>query len=184
VSATDHIIHSILVLLVLWQIRETRVSLRALLVPVVLVGAAAAYYLHPAPTAGNDVALYFTLASAGGVLGTLCALATFMHKGSDGVVLVRAGRLAAALWVAGIGAPMAFAYAASHGAGPTITRFSAAHHITGSSAWSAALALMALAVVTARLVILRLRATRLQAARAPAPAPTPASASLPTTQRR
>ena len=48
------------------------------------------------------------------------------------------------MWVAGVGARMAFAFAATHGAGPAIGRFSVAHHITGSGAWVAALVMMAL----------------------------------------
>ena len=50
-NATGYIINSILVLLVLRQIRETRLDLVSLVLPVVLVGAAAAYYLHSVPTA-------------------------------------------------------------------------------------------------------------------------------------
>ena len=48
---------------------------------------------------------------------------------------------------------MAFAIAASNGAGPAIARFSIAHQITGSAAWIAALIMMALADVLTRLVI-------------------------------
>ena len=56
-----------------------------------------------------------------------------------------AGVLAASMWVGGVGARLAFAVAAGNGAGPAIARFSVAHHITGSSAWIAALVMMALA---------------------------------------
>jgi hypothetical protein len=41
--------------------------------------------------------------------------------------------------VAGTGAWMAFAFAATHSAGPAIGQFSLAHHITGSAAWVPAL---------------------------------------------
>jgi hypothetical protein len=97
VTATDYVINSTLVLLVLWQIRETHLTVRALVPPVLLGGAATAYYLHSVPTAGNDVALDFTLASVGGVLDALCALTTYLRRDTGEVPLARAGRLAAAL---------------------------------------------------------------------------------------
>ena len=50
-------------------------------------------------------------------------------------------------YLGGVGARLAFAVAASNGAGPAIARFSIAHHITGSAAWVAALIMMALADV-------------------------------------
>jgi len=158
VNATGYIINSILVLLVLRQIRETRLDLVSLVLPVVLVGAAAAYYLHSVPTAGHDVLLDVTLGSVGLVLGALCALATRLRRGPDGAALAKAGVIAAVLWVAGIGARMAFSLWSDHGGAPHIASFSIAHQITGASAWVAALVIMALAEVLARLSILRLRA--------------------------
>jgi hypothetical protein len=163
-SATDYIINGILVLLVLRQIRGSRLDLVSLVLPVVLVGGAAVYYLRSVPTAGNDVALDLVLAGAGAALGFLCALATRVWRGSDGVAMAKAGGIAAVLWVAGIGARMAFAFSSDHGAGPAITRFSIAHSITSGQAWVAALVMMALAEVLTRLITLRLRARRLPAA--------------------
>jgi len=164
VNATGYIINAILVLLVVRQIRESRLDLLSLVLPVVLVAGAAAYYLRIIPTSGNDIALDLTLAATGAALGALCALATRLRRGSDGIALARAGALAAVLWVAGIGARMAFAFSSDHGAGPAIARFSIAHQITGADAWVAALVMMALAEVSARLVILRLRARKLPVA--------------------
>ena len=65
------------------------------------------------------------------------------------------------MWVAGVGGRMAFVFAATHGAGPAIGRFSVAHHITGSAAWVAALVMMALADVLTRLAVVWLRGRRL-----------------------
>lgn len=175
-SATDYVINSVLVLLVLRQIRETRLTLATLVLPVVLVAAAAAYYLRSAPTSGNDAVLDITLAAAGAALGALCALATRMRRGAGGAALAKAGWLAATLWVVGVGARMGFGYASGHGAGPAITRFSLAHHITSGSAWVAALVMMALAEVTVRLAVMWLRAHQLPAAEAPPLAPAPAAA--------
>jgi hypothetical protein len=56
---------------VLRQIRENRLDLVSLALPVVLVGAAAAYHLHSVPTAGNDIALDLTLVAARAILGRL-----------------------------------------------------------------------------------------------------------------
>jgi hypothetical protein len=72
------------------------------------------------------------------------------------------------MWIAGVGARMVFYFAATHGAGPAIARFSVAHHITGSSARVAALVLMALSDVLTRLVVIYLRGRRLAAAPAAA----------------
>ncbi len=78
------------------------------------------------------------------------------------------------MWIGGVGARLAFAIAANNGAGPAIARFSVAHHITGSSAWIAALVMMALADVLTRLVVIYLRG-RLRAA-GPAAAAVPVGA--------
>jgi hypothetical protein len=74
------------------------------------------------------------------------------------------------MWIGGVGARLAFAVAAGNGAGPAIARFSVAHHITGSSAWVAALVMMALADVLTRLVVIYLRGRRLSASTAAVPA--------------
>jgi thiamine transporter ThiT len=65
------------------------------------------------------------------------------------------------LWVAGVGARIAFSQFAEHGGGASIYRFSAAHSITSMQAWVAALILMSFAEVMARLVTMWLRARRL-----------------------
>jgi hypothetical protein len=161
---TGDLINIVLLLLVVRQVRERRQDMRALLLPVVLVGAAAAYYLRSIPTGGNDVALVALCASLGVIMGGLGAALTHLRRDGAGVALARAGWAAASLWVVGVGARMAFAYAAEHGAGPSIGRFSLAHHITGANAWIAALVLMALADVLTRLLVVRLRAARLPGA--------------------
>jgi hypothetical protein len=164
VSATDYIINAIHVLLVLPQVREHRLDLLSLALPVVLAGAVAADYLHSVPTAGNDIALDLTLAAAGAILGVACALTTRMRRGTDAVALARAGVVAAILWIVGIGSRIAFAVYSSHGGGPAITQFSIAHDITSPAAWVTALVMMALAEVVSRLVTLRVRALRVPAA--------------------
>ncbi len=177
-NATGYIINAILVLLVLRQVRETRLGPVNLILPVLLVAGAAAYYLRSIPTAGNDLALEITLAATGAVLGALCAVFTKMRRGADGVALTRAGVIAAILWIVGIGARMGFAYASDHGSGPAIARFSAAHSITSADAWVAALVMMALAEVLARLTVLWVRSRQLPAVSVQASAPATASAAV------
>jgi len=164
VNVTGYIINAILVLLVLRQIRGSKLDLVNLVLPVLLVAGAAAYYLRTIPTAGNDLALEGTLAVTGALLGVLCGLATHLRRGDDGVAFAWAGVLAAVLWVVGIGARMGFAFYSDHGGGPAIARFSAAHSITSGDAWVAALVMMALAEVIARLITLRARARMLPSA--------------------
>jgi hypothetical protein len=163
-TTTAYLINAALLLLVVRQIRERRVDLRSLLVPFVLVYSVAGSYLHSIPTAGNDLVLIVGLATVGLVLGTTSAFVHSVRVGGDGVALARAGWIAAGLWVAGIGARMAFVFASEHGAEKAIAHFSVAHGITGANAWTAALVLMALCEVASRLVALHLRAHQLTSA--------------------
>src|SRR3984957_2447749 len=167
-NAADYLINAVLGLLVLRQIRETRLTWQILLLPVLIVIGAACYYLRSVPTAGNGLLLDVTLAAAGATLGGLCALFTHLRRGADGTPLSRAGWAAAILWVVGIGARMGFAWATTHGAGPAIERFSIGHSITTVDAWVAALFLMALAEVVTRVGV-----------RAPRPPPPPAPTAPP-----
>ena len=157
-----YVINAILILMVIRQIREHPLDLRSLAVPVLAVGCAAVLFLHTVPGGGNDIALELACVLAGAVMGTVGGLATRLRLGA-GRPLGRAGWLAASTWVGGVGARLAFAVAASNGAGPAIARFSIAHHITGSAAWVAALVMMALADVLTRLVVIYLRGRRLAA---------------------
>jgi hypothetical protein len=170
-TTSAYIINAILVLLVVRQIREHRLDLRALAGPVLAVGAAAVFFLHSVPGGGNDILLELACVSAGAVMGGLAGLTTHVRSGGDGLVLGRAGWLAAGLWITGVGARLAFVFAATHGAGPAIVRFSIAHQITGADAWAAALVMMALADVLTRLVVLFLRSRRLAAGTAVVTAP-------------
>jgi hypothetical protein len=174
-NATDYAVNAVLVLLVLRQVRESRLTWQILLLPVLIVIGVACYYLRSVPTGGDDLLLDLVLAAVGAALGGLCALFTRLRRGADGTPLSRAGVVAAILWVAGIGARMGFAYAVGHGAAPAVGRFSAAHSITSVDAWVAALILMALAEVVTRLAVLWLRSRRLPAADAPTPTPTRAT---------
>jgi hypothetical protein len=175
-NASMYVINAILVLMVVRQVREHQLDLRALAVPVLAVGCAAVFLLRSVPGGGNDIALELICVSAGAAMGVVGGLSTRLRRGADGRPLGRAGWLAASMWIGGVGARMAFAFAAAHGAGPAIARFSVAHQITGSAAWVAALVMMALADVLTRLVVVYLRGRRLAACPAATPAPISAGA--------
>jgi hypothetical protein len=169
-----YLVNASLILLVIRQIREHPLDARSLMAPVLAVGCAAVLFLHSVPAGGADLVLEAVCLLAGAVMGGLGGLATRLRLGADGRPLGRAGAVAASMWVGGVGARLVFAVAASNGAGPAIARFSVAHHITGSSAWVAALVMMALADVLTRLVVIYLCGRRLAAATGTSTAPIPA----------
>ncbi len=155
---TDYAIDITLIALVILQIRGRRLTGRALLLPVVLVGYVAANYLHGIPTAGNDLIVVAGAATLGIALGVLCALFTTVKPGPDGHPVAKAGLIAAVLWVLGTGTRLAFQLYATHGGAGAIGRFSASHSITSSEVWVAALILMAMGEALARTGVLALRA--------------------------
>jgi hypothetical protein len=159
-SATDYIINIALIALVILQIRGSRLDLKTALRPVIIVAAAAVYYLRGFPTSGNDLVLDAVLGGIGLVLGIACAAATRVWRADDGFAYAKAGVVAAALWVIGIGSRLGFEEFWSHGGTHDIVSFSIAHDITSQNAWVAGLVLMALVEVIARLVVIRIRGVR------------------------
>ena len=175
-NITTYLVSASLILLVIRQIREHPLDARSLATPVLAVGAAAVMFLHSVPAGGSDLVLEAAGVLAGAAMGAIGGLATRLRLGADGQPLGRAGVLAAGMWIGAVGARLAFAVAAGNGAGPAIARFSVAYHITGSSAWVAALVMMALADVLTRLVVIYLRGHRLAAGAATTAACIPAAA--------
>ena len=161
-TTSEYILNAAFVLLVLRQARERELDRRSVVVPLLLMFFVGSQYLHTLPTAGNDLVLIATLASLGLALGLLGGLATHVRAG-NGVALARVGWIAGGLLVLGIGSRMAFAFAVGHGFEPAVRSFSIAHRI-GAAAWPAALVLMALIEVGARIAVVQLRGRRLVAA--------------------
>jgi hypothetical protein len=155
---TDYLIDISLIGLVLLQIRGRRLTTRALVLPLAIVGYVAYSYLRGVPTAGNDIVLIAGCAALGAILGGLSGRFTSVYAGGDGLPFAKAGAIAAAQWVLGTGGRLAFQVYASHGGGAAIERFSVAHSITSVNAWTAALILMALSEVVCRTAILAWRA--------------------------
>jgi len=170
-TITDYLINIVLIGLVILQIRGSRLDLRSALRPVIIVAAAAVYYLRGFPTGGHDLLLDLVLGAAGLVLGIACGAATRVWRASDGFGYAKAGVIAAAFWIIGIGSRLGFEEYVTHGGTKTIANFSIAHDITSQSAWVAGFVLMALAEVIARLVTIRARAARTRQTGEPLHAP-------------
>jgi len=78
-----YLINALLVLLVVRQIREHQLDLRALAVPVLAV-AAAVMFLHSVPAGGSDITLDLLCASAGAAMGAIGGLATRLRRAPAG----------------------------------------------------------------------------------------------------
>ncbi|MGH2874518.1 MAG: hypothetical protein ACRDL5_18920 [Solirubrobacteraceae bacterium] len=165
-SFTDYILDSVLVLLVLLQIKERPLTDRSLLRPLVIVGIAVVVYMNGLPTAGNNLVLIGLLAAFGAAIGIASGVTVRLRPGRNGQVLARAGWAAAFLWVLGMGSRFAFAFWATHGGSSAIGQFSVQHAISGGQAWTAALLMMALLEVCGRTLALVIR--RSQVGTAPA----------------
>lgn len=161
-TTTDWIIDIALLAIVFRQIRESRVDIRFVLLPLGLVGYFATKYLHSIPTAGNDLVLIGALVAVGAILGIAGGLVTGVRSDGGKYALVKAGWAAVILWVLGMGSRMAFQVYASHGGAESIGRFSAHHDITTEQAWVTAFVLMAFTEVATRVGTLVIRAGLIQ----------------------
>ncbi|MEU6353784.1 hypothetical protein ABZ896_31385 [Streptomyces sp. NPDC047072] len=156
-TTSDWIIDVALVLVVVRQLREERLTIFTFLVPLALIGWVTESYLRHVPTAGDDLVLTGAFAAVGVALGLAGGLLTRVRF-ADGHIRVKAGWAAAALWVLSMGFRLGFAVWSSHASGMAhLARFSAAHDITDAQAWVAALILMALGEVTVRLGVIAVR---------------------------
>jgi len=166
-TTTDYLIDSALVLLVLFQIKERRLTTRALVRPVVILAVAVGTYLHGIPTAGNDLVLIGAVALIGLLIGVASGQAVLMRRGDDGEVLARSGWASAFFWILGMGSRFAFAVWISHGGAATVGQFSAEHAITSAEVWTVALLAMATFEVTGRTLIMAARRRQLQGVAVP-----------------
>lgn len=158
-SLSDYLFDSVLVLLVFRQVRETRFTRRMAVLPLVIIALVVKNYLHTVPTAGNDLVLIAGLTLLGLAFGTFSALTTRVRTDGERYALVKAGWVAAGVWVLSMGARFGFAVWASHGGGPSLYRFSVAHHLS-ADVWTAAIVLMALGEVLARTGLMVVRTQR------------------------
>jgi hypothetical protein len=156
-TLTDYILDLALIGIVFVQIRGRRLTARALLLPVVIVAYVGYKYLNGIPTTGNDLILVAAAAGTGITLGILAGVFTKVTPGPDGHPYAKAGFVAAALWVLGVGFRFAFQLYATHGGASAIGRFDLAHQIS-TNAWVAALILMAIGEALSRTAVLGRRA--------------------------
>ncbi len=127
--------------------------------PLVIVAAAASYFLVPLPTAGNDLDLVVAFGIIGLSLGLAASAVTRLDE-RDGRLVATAGAGFATLWLVMIGGRIAFAEWATGSGARTVGMFSRQHAITGADAWTAAFVVMALGMVLARTVSLAVRTYR------------------------
>jgi len=153
---TTYILTAALVLAVVRQLRGSKLAGPSLFVPLAIVAYVTMQYLRAIPTSGNDLELVGVGTVTGIVLGSLCGLHTLVYRDHENVPYARATGIAAALWILGVTARLAFSLYAQHGGGATLAHFSVAHALT-AQAWIAALVLMALAEVVSRTAVLVLR---------------------------
>ena len=158
-TTTEYALNIALVGLVLLQVRGIKVTKAALLFPVVMTVWIATSLLKTIPSGGNDLVLELAGALGGATLGVCAALATGVSR-QGATAIARAGALAALLWVAGIGARVAFSLWVGHGGAATVRDFSITHHITGGPAWGTAFILMAITEVVARTAVIYVKTRR------------------------
>ncbi|MEV7729978.1 hypothetical protein AB0P15_35485 [Streptomyces sp. NPDC087917] len=170
-TTTEWITDIALLLIVFRQLREGRLDLKTFLIPLGIVAFVAYSYLDTIPTAGNDLVLIAALVGVGAVLGIAGGVHTRVRAVGEHV-LIKAGVVAAILWVVGMGARMGFQLWVQHGGAADVARFSVTHQITSDKAWVAAFVLMALTEVVTRLATIFIR-SRTLAVTGPATVPAP-----------
>lgn len=160
-TITDYLIDSALVLLVLMQIKERRLTTKSLVRPLVIVAIAVVTYVHGIPTAGNDLVLVAVLGLLGLLIGVASGQTVLMRRGADGEVLARAAWASAIFWVLGMGSRFAFLIWVNNGGAATIGHFSATHSITSGEAWTVALLAMVTFEVGGRALVQAIRRQQL-----------------------
>ncbi|MFJ9339220.1 hypothetical protein ACIRP0_07990 [Streptomyces sp. NPDC101733] len=159
-TTTEWITDIALLLIVFRQLREGRLDHKTFLIPLGIVAYVAYSYLDTIPTAGNDLVLIGALVGVGAVLGIAGGVHTRVRAVGEHV-LIKAGVVAAVLWVVGMGARMGFQLWVQHGGAADVARFSVTHQITSDKAWVAAFVLMALTEVVTRLATIFIRSRTL-----------------------
>ena len=119
-TTSDWILDIVLLLVVLRQVRENPIDRRFWLLPTAIITYVAHTYLKAIPTAGNDLILVIGFIAVGVSLGVAGGLTTRVRWDGNRA-LVKAGGVAATLWIVGMGSRMAFSVWSSHGGGPALS---------------------------------------------------------------
>ncbi len=155
-TTTDWIIDLALILIVVRQIRESRIDLRFVAIPLALCAYTFHTYVVSVPLVGNNLELIVAAGVLGAVLGVLGGFATHV-RAADGQAFARAGVVAAGLWIGSMTARLGFILWITHSGGADLARFSRAHDITSATVWQVALVLLALSEVLVRVGIIVVR---------------------------
>ena len=164
-TTLDYLLSLLGLAALLLAMRRRELTDRRLRLQLILAGVIAAAFLHGVPTTGADGVLVALGVAAGAACALLGAHGTTLEVTPGGAVIARAGLLAFAVTIVAFGGRMAFAFAADHGLGPDIARFSVNVGIHSQHAWVAALVLMAVTDIALRAAVLWLRRERLVGAR-------------------
>jgi hypothetical protein len=97
-NLSDYVIDILLVALVLRQVRPRALTPRSVLLPIVLLAAAASQYLKGFPTTGNDLLMDAVLVVVGAAFGVMSGLTTKVYSDSSRRILCQAGLVAASAW--------------------------------------------------------------------------------------
>lgn len=156
--------------IIITQLGHHPVTLRRFLLPLGIVGIVAYHYLQRLPTSGGALDFELILTITGVLFGLLAsALMRIDRDQQTGKLILHAGLLYAALWIAVFGGRLAFAWAATHVWQQQVRQFAIDHAITSNAAWTDAFVLMAVAMVLARTLAV---GGRVLAATEPSPRPT------------
>jgi hypothetical protein len=146
------------VLLSVQQLRYRRFGLRTLALPIGFAVVLWYAYVRGAPTIGNDVDLYLICGAIGAALGVVGGVLSSMRRDkATGAWLVKGGAVYAGLLVALIAGRIGFAYYAENSGAAQVRQFSIDHAISGQAPIVAALILMVVTTILARLAVVLVR---------------------------
>jgi hypothetical protein len=147
------------------QLTYRRFGLRLVAVPLAMAAGFWYFFVQGAPTLYNDMDLYLICGAVGAAIGLLGGiLGSLRREPGTGALWVKGGVVYTGLFVLLLGARLAFAYLAEHGWHQQVVQFCLDHHITGQAPIEAAVMLMLVTTILARLAVLLARVASSQAA--------------------
>jgi hypothetical protein len=102
-TPADYAIDWALILQVLIQLRERRLTTTSLIRPFVIAGIAILIYVRGIPAGGNDLKLLAAAATAGLLTGAASGQTVLMRAAPGGGILARSGWASAFFWILGTG---------------------------------------------------------------------------------
>jgi hypothetical protein len=152
------ILVAVSLLLTAQQLRYRPFGVRTLALPLVFAAVLWYAYVQGAPTIANDMGLYIICGAVGVALGLVGgALSSMRRDAATSAMLVKGGAVYAGLLVALIAGRLAFAYYAENGGVAQVRQFSIDHGISGQAPIVAALMLMVVTTILARLAVVLAR---------------------------